>query len=145
MYKNRKREFVWHIMHLDKLIDKWPTSDTAVVLRVYIKQCMQTFIEFGWKNIRNMKIEASYQWDFQMRELQIIRSGGVIVHLLASDDKFIIRILIKQCMHIFIEFARTNIRIIDSDADSVQIMCEKVGLSHFWKKQFRLILQNRLG
>ena len=66
-----------------------------------------------------------------MIKVSIIRFGDILVQLITSDKEFISRILIKNCMQRFMEFGRKHIRIVESEAALVQIMCEKVGLSFF--------------
>ena len=77
---------------------------------------MQTFVEFGRKNIRNIKLEAGYEGHFQMRKVLIIRFRHIIDQWLTSDDAVMLRVLIKKWMQTFIEFGRKNIRIMKLEA-----------------------------
>ena len=43
-----------------QLIYHWLDIDTAVVLRLWRKQCMQKLVEFWWKNIRKILLSTSW-------------------------------------------------------------------------------------
>ena len=55
------------IIYFADLIDQLLTSDVEIISRVLIKQCMQRFIEFGWKNNSNIKFQAvindTFRWE----------------------------------------------------------------------------------